>query len=224
MNHLSFKEHLFITEARDPGKKYNEVQAKGVVEKVILALEGTDSAAWTRVARRYARLEASLKALAEQRDVLNTKLKKEVSGLFDPSDIVMTRVVQTAQFTLTMAKEIKKKVPASEEINYEQIANALAALIPNELQPKVDEIVKMHTKVIPETEKPGVQKLSVSKEALKEGKFENFVAKVRTWVAATTNAFKKWASRYDDKLEAIERRYKFLKESADDDSAFDDIL
>jgi len=202
MEHLTFKEHLVLQEARKADGVYTEKQAKGVLERVTIALAGSESANMTKLAKRYARLEVSLKAMKEKHEEMNNLLKETVQGLFDAEDIVLTRVVETAQFTLTMAKEIQKTEP-TKSVDYEKIAGELAKLIPDELQAKIDEITKQYTTLIPP--KPPVKKLSVSKEVVKEGIFDN-VTKLKNWAARMLKQFSSWASGYDSKLNALKKK------------------
>lgn len=202
MTYITFKEHLTLLEARKEGGVYTEKQVKGVLERVTIALEGTESANMTKVAKRYARLEVSLKAMKEKHEKLNEQLKETVQGLFDAEDVVLTRVVETAQFTLTMAKEIKKTEP-TKSIDYEKIAAELAKLIPAELQEKIDEITKQYTNLIPP--KDPVKKLSVSKEVVKEGIFDS-VVKLKTWAMSMLKKATSWAAGYDSKLNALKKQ------------------
>lgn len=204
MEHLSFKEHLQLMEARQSGVTYTEKQVKGVVDKVTASLSGSQSANMTKLAKRYARLEASLAAMKEKHDELNTKLKGEVQGLFEAEEVVRTRVVETAQFTLTMAKEIQKAGTTSTEVDYKAIIAALTVLIPDELQSKVDSITEKYTKVIDVPAKPPVKKLSVSKElgALKEGLLDSMISKFGSFV----KSIRSWANRYDGKLNALKKK------------------
>jgi primosomal protein N'' len=199
---LTFKEHLFLTEARDPDVKYSEKQVKGALDRVTAALSGSASGAMTKLAKRYARLEASMAAMKEKHAELNARLKEDVAGLFDAEDVVLTRVVETAQFTLTMAKEIPKK-EGGKEVDYEKIAAALAELVAPELQAKVDEITAQYTKTL--DPKPPVKKLTVSKEVVKEGLLDD-LGRLRDWAARLLKSVSSWASRYDDRLDALRRK------------------
>ena len=161
----SFKEHLALMEARGGGRKYTEKQVKGVLDKVTVTLQGAEAGSMTKLLKRYARLEASMKAMKEKHEILNTRLKDDIQEMFNAEDVVVTRVVETAQFTATMAKEIQK-TEGSKEVDYEKIIAALSALISEELQPRIDGIIEKYTKIIPP--KAPVKRLSVSKEVVKE--------------------------------------------------------
>jgi len=194
MSHLTFKEHLFLYEARQPGVKYTEKQVKGVLDRVTATLSGTDAANMTKLAKRYARLEASMKAMKEKHDELNARLKGDVADLFEAEEVVLTRVVETAQFTLTMAKEIKKA--DTEEVDYQSIVTALSALVSDELQPRVESIIAKYTKTVPAKEP--IKRLSVSKEVVKEGLMD--------WVAGFLKSIMSWATRYDMKLDRLKEK------------------
>lgn len=190
---------LELNEARQKGVTYTEKKVKNVVDKVTATLSGTQSASMTKLAKRYARLEASMKAMKEKHDELNARLKEDVQGLFDAEDVVLTRVVETAQFTLTMAKEIKK-TEGSVSVDYEKIIAALSVLIPDELQHKIDQITEKYTTIIPP--KDPVKRLSVSKEVVKEGLLDTIKNKAMALYRAMTS----WATRYDKKLNNLKKQ------------------
>lgn len=205
MKHLTFKEHLFLTEARSPDAKYTEKQAKGVLDRVTATLKGSDAANMTKLAKRYARLEASMAAMKEKHAELNARLKEDVADLFNAEDVVLTRVVETAQFTLTMAKEIQK-TEGSKEVDYASIIAALSALISEELQPRVEQIIEKYTKTIPP--KPPIKKLSVSKEITNEGLLDT----IKRMAASFLKSIKSWASRFDSKLLKLKQQLNNLRE------------
>ena len=202
MNYPTFKEHLTLLEARKSGVKYTEKQVKNVLDKVTATLSGTESASMTKLAKRYARLEASMKAMKEKHEELNTKLKGDVQGYFDAEDVVLTRVVETAQFTLTMAKEVQKG-EGTKTVDYEKVIAALSALIPEELQSRVDSITEKYTTIVPP--KAPIKRLSVSKEVVSEGLLEK--------AAAFFKSIMSWATRFDGKLEALKRKAGMVNES-----------
>lgn len=201
----TFKHHLEVLnllEARQPNVKYTEKQVKNVLERVTATLSGSDSANMTKLAKRYARLEVSMKAMKEQHETLNAKLKGDVQGLFDAEDIIYTRVVETAQFTLTMVKEVQK-TEGTTEVDYKSIVAALTALVSEDLQGKVEEIIAQYTKVVPP--KAPIKKLTVSKEVgapLAEGFLETLKNKAIRLLKSITG----WATSYDNKLDALKKK------------------
>lgn len=198
MDFPTFKEHLILTEARAPGVKYTEKQVKNVLDKVTATLKGSDAANMTKLAKRYARLEASMKAMKEKHDVLNQRLKGDFENLFDAEDVVLTRVVETAQFTLMMSKEIQK-TEGSKEVDYNSIIAALSALIPDELQSRIDMITEKYTKMVPP--KAPIKRLTVSKEVapIKEGIMDTIVKTAKRFLESMLL----WGHRYDRKLASL---------------------
>lgn len=201
MGYLSFKEHLFLYEERRSDIKYTEKQVKGILDRVTTTLAGTEAANMTKMAKRYARLEVSLKALKEKHEELNTRLKGDTQGLFNAEDVILTRVVETAQFTLTLAKEVKKA--DTTEVNYDAIIAALTVLIADELQSKVDMIIEKYTTAVPAKEP--AKRLSVSKEVVKEGFFD-FTTKLKKMATSLYDSLMSWAGRYDAKLDRLKEK------------------
>ena len=201
--HLTFKEHLTLLEARAPGVKYTEKQVKNVLDKVTATLKGSDAANMTKLAKRYARLEVSMKAMKAKHEELNSRLKGDFDNLFDAEDVVLTRVVETAQFTLMMSKEIQK-TEGSKEVDYDKIIAALSALIPDELQNRVEMITEKYTKMIPA--KPPVKRLTVSKELapVQEGILDTIVSKAKAFLKTMLL----WGHSYDKKLDSLKRQAK----------------
>ena len=200
-----------LVEARVPGVSYTVKETKKGIERVTAKLEGSSSATLSRMAKRYVRLESSLEAMQKARDAMNERLKDEVSNLFEPEEAVLTRVVETVSFSLTMAKEIEKEVPESVKRDYEKIAAELTKLIPEELQSKIEEITALYSTITPASTKPGIKKLSVS--ALDEG----LLTTVKKVVAAVTKAlrqFRTWATSYDNKIDDLKNRLQEVKAKA----------
>lgn len=194
-----------IAEARKPNLPYNEKMVKNKLDRVTVTLSGTDSGAMSRLAKRYERLERSLEAMKKQRDAMNERLKEDVADFFDAEEAVVTRVVETASFTLTLAKEVKKAEPALKK-DYEAIANELAKLIPEELQTKIDEITALYTTIIPP--KDPVKKLTVS--PISEGVISTVKAAIRA-IGSKLKQFLKWGSSYDKKLGDLQTKLAEVK-------------
>jgi len=206
MNYPTFKEHLVLLEARKDSAKYTEKQVKGALDRVTAKLSGTESASMTKLARRYARLDASIKKMKEEHDALNTRLKGDIQDYFNAEDVVLTRVVETAQFTLTMAKEVQKGEP-TKQIDYEKVIAALSALIPDELQSRVDMITEKYTTIVPP--KPPIKRLTVSKEVNEEVLEEGIIERAKAFFKSIMS----WATRFDSKLDKIKKMAGMVNEA-----------
>ena len=208
---MLIQELLKLYEERQKGWTYAEKRAKvpkgaptdavGAIEKVVLSLEGNDSAAVTRLAKRYDRLDISAKLLKDRRDALNANMKMLGDTLFDAEDALVTRIVETASYTVMLtASEKGADKPKKEVVDYEAAYKALAELVP-ELTEQAKAILAKYTEMIQAKDTP--MALKVKPKAISEGLVE--VAK-RAWRAfvATVTA---WGKSYDKKLDAIQTKY-----------------
>lgn len=207
MEKMTFRETMILSEARKPDLVYKEKVVKNKVDRVIVELEGSQSGAMTRLASRYDRLEKAIKKMGEKRDELNAKIKEQVEELFAPEDVVLTRVVETVSFTMTLSKLVKSEEQEPKKVvKYDKIAEELAKLIPDELQAQVDAIVAKYTEISIAAEKsPALRVKSKVDESLNEGVFDLFKSigsKIAKWLKDTA----KWAVSYDKKLDALKKK------------------
>lgn len=205
---LTLKERLLIEEETAERKRrsdltYVEKKVKDQLDRVIVELNGNESGAITRLASRYDRLDKAIKVMGKKRDELNAKIKGEAEELFAAEDVVLTRVIETVSFTLTVSK--KSKVPDKVQVDYESIAAELAKLIPEELQAKVEEITAAYTKITPQADKSPA--LSV-KAKVNEGLLADLGAGIVKIVRSLIKSVTSWALKYDRKLAALKRTAK----------------
>jgi chromosome segregation ATPase len=189
-----------LNEARQPQWAYTEKRVKGALDKVILALDGSDSGVITRLAKRYERLDKSAKLLKEKRDEVNTAIKDLGDRIFDAEDAVASRIIETVSYTvmLTAAEKAEQKKPTA-KIDFESAYSELAKLIP-ELTEKVDEIRAKYTEMIQPTDTP--VKLRV-KTKVQEGLLDMVKAMWSKFMASIGQ----WARSYDSKLDAIKAKF-----------------
>ena len=189
-----------LNEARVKGWPYQEKRhAKtGELQKVILELSGSDSAAMTRLAKRYMRLDASMKKAQDMRNELNATAKAMGDQLFDANDVVVTRIIETVQYTLqlTAAQKAEHKEP-KKSINYEAAFKALAALVP-ELEEQAKALIEAHTELVPPKDTPTALKVSV-----KEGLWDGITKVLKQF----TRKMMDWAKGYDKKLADIKKAF-----------------
>jgi hypothetical protein len=178
---------------------YIEKQVKGQIDRVIVELKGNESGAMTRLAARYDRLDKAIKKMGEKKNELNEKLKGEVEELFAAEDIVLTRVVETVSFTMTVSK--KQKQADKTTIDFEKIAEELAKLIPEELEEQVNEIYKAFTKITPQPDKSPALRVNAK---IEEGVVE-IASKFLTFVKLVMKKVLTWSKKYDQKLDALKK-------------------
>lgn len=207
MSKTTFKEVIVLSEARDPDLKYTEKVVKNKIDRIIVELSGNPSGVMSRLTSRYDRLDKAIKTMSVKRNEMNEQIKDTVTELFNAEDIVLTRVVETVSFTLTLSKLVK----ASEQnpktvVDYESIAKDLAALIPAELQAQVEEITKKYTAISLAADKsPALRIKNKNDDKLDEGimdSLKSLATKIKAWAKSTV----KWAVSYDKKLAELKAR------------------
>jgi len=205
MEHLTLKEHMMISEADELRKrrtdlKYVEKEAKKQVEKVIVELNGAESGVLTKLASRYERLDKAIKVMTEKKNELNADIKAKVEDLFAAEDVILTRVIETCSFTLTVSK--REKQDDKTTVDYEAIAKALQGLITEELQPQVDEIIKTFTVIEKREDKSPALRV---KAKVNEGLLSDLAASVVSLIKKMVKSVASWAPKFDKKLAAVKK-------------------
>jgi hypothetical protein len=194
----SFKN--FLIEARKAGVNIDEEKTKGVVTKLIATLEGNEAGQFTKVARQYHSILKALKKLEAKKDELNASLKDTIGTTFDAElDKFTTRVVQSAKFAATLAKEtppedVKEKV----EVNYELLVEGLMKLLTDDLKPAAEKLLEGATK----RWKPDPRSPNLSVKALDEGVMDTLGG----WYRAAKEFLQKAYARFDKNLASLEKQ------------------
>lgn len=195
-----------LTEQEEAGRraefKYIEKKVKDRLDKVTLVLSGSHSSAATRLARRYDRLDKTAKLLKEKRDELNAKVKGLGDSLFDAEDELITRVIDTVSYTITLsaAEKAEYKQP-TKKIDFEAAYKALSELVP-ELQQKAEEILNQYTALVPPTDTPTRLRVK-SKTEVTEG----LLTTIKTAVSGFISKIKSWGKSYGKKLDDIKEKF-----------------
>jgi hypothetical protein len=189
-----------LVEARQGNWKYTEKRVKGALDKVTLELEGADSGAMTRLAKRYERLDKSAKLLKEKRDQLNAAVKEVGDRIFDAEDALATRIIDTISYTvmLTASEKAESKKPTA-KVDYESAYAELARLVP-ELIEQADKIRAKYTEMIPPKDTPVGLRV---KAKVQEGLLDFVKAQWSKFM----DQMRMWGRSYDDKLSAIKAKY-----------------
>lgn len=201
MTILSFKETVILNEARRSNLKYIEKKAGDSLDRVITTLEGTESATMSKLAGRFKRLEQAIKRMSTARDELKNKLKDDVAEYFNADEILLTRVVETVSFTLTLSKTptIKEKTV----YDHEKIAEELTKLVEKGLEEKVKEIYETYKKVTPA--KLGTPTIDADAK-ITEG-ISTYFSKFVDYMKKLTKSVTSWAVTYDKQLEALRKQF-----------------
>lgn len=203
MDNLTLKEHLFFEEERTrrPDLKYTEKEVKKQVERVIVDLEGSESGVLTRLASRYDRMVKAIKVMTEKKNELNADIKAKVEDLFAAEDVILTRVIETVSFTLTVSKRAKQEDKTT--VDWESIAKALSELVEKDLQPQVDEIMNTFTTIVKQEDKsPALNVKAKVAEGLLGDLKDSLVKLIKKVVKSVSS----WAPKYDKKLAALKKQ------------------
>jgi septal ring factor EnvC (AmiA/AmiB activator) len=182
-----------LNEGRQQDLKYTEKRIKEVLDRVTVELEGNQSGVMSKLTTRYSRLDKSAKLLAARREELNEKMKESAEALFDATDAVLTRVVDTVSYTITLSKAEKAadKKPKS-STDFAAIVKELSEMVPD-LEEKIKELTKKYTELIPAKDTPAALRV---KSKLEEGILSNAWKSIKSF----TSKIMSWASSYDKRL------------------------
>jgi outer membrane murein-binding lipoprotein Lpp len=166
-----------ISEARLPDYDYQ--QGDGEVK---VSLASHKSQVYTKMAQKANRI----KELKAEIDQLESEFKQEsrenVNDLFDATDAVNTRVVETLQFVFTLSKDPK----ATEAPQYKKIMEELAQhLLPEQIA-VLENLKKQYVTV---TQKAPALRITPLGESALGGFFAKF-----------KNLVLNWCAKYDQKL------------------------
>ena len=216
----TFKAALVLSEARRKDLTYIQKVVKNKIDRVTVELEGSESGVLTKLAARFDRLGQAITKMAEKQEEIKGTLKDRVTDLFDAEDVILTRVAETASFTLTLSKMIAgKDLDSKKIVDYEKIANELATLIPTELEAQVKAVYDKYTET--RIEQDRLPAIRVKKKDLDESattddeefewgpaelkQQESFFKKISGWFERLKRSVASWAVKYDQKLNNLKR-------------------
>jgi hypothetical protein len=195
----------YIAEARKEDKTYKEEKTKGLVDKVILELEGSDAGTATKLAKRFHRLKKSISRLQEAEKELEPKLRGLVDGAFDEAkDIFVTRTLATAQFTITIAK--KQAAKDKSEVSYDKVLEGISALLDADLQVKLKELIEANTRRwVADPPKAGMTVKPIEEGVVDaaKGALSSMITKLEGFIAKLKTRFQAWGKQYDAKLDSL---------------------
>jgi hypothetical protein len=198
-----------LFEARRKDVNYLETKVKGVLTKVTAQLSGIDAANVSRLMTRYKRVEETLEAIQQRRNALNAETKELANDLFDAEEVFVTRVIETAAYTIT----VTKFTPASEkpkkfEVDYEAAFKELLTLVP-ELEEKGKQILAKYKTAVEQKDSGGALKYTDNREGEKLD--EGLIGMA---IKSFLRSIFEWSHSYDSKLEAFRRKYGLKKIAA----------
>jgi hypothetical protein len=126
--------------------EYKEKKVAGLLDRVTAKLAGKKSEIFTKMAKRYKKIDNAIKFLGEEREQLNEKVKMHMGEMFDAEDEVLTRVIESVSLTATLSKRTPASTKEVESFDTEGFISALYETLP-ELENQLNELVKRFTVV-----------------------------------------------------------------------------
>lgn len=173
--------------------------AEKIVDRVIVELTGSERGTWLRGLRRWKRLDDLIKKAQAKQVSMQPKFKDDAIQLFAAQDEVLTRVVEVAEFTLTLKKQI---VPEDKvNVEYEAVVKELQEAMP-ELEEKLKELIAKYT-VITKGSKPEKPAMTIG---VTEGLIGDAAKAFKKMATDFLRAMKLWGKSFDKKLNALKKR------------------
>jgi len=190
------KELLALSEERDPALQYTEKLVKNKIDRVIVSLTGNQSGRFTKLVKQYKDVKEEMEALETVRGALNETIKEELVPLFNATDEVYTRVVETVGASLVLSKRVAESTKTTTD--YEKIYAAMVELVGEDLKTKLEELKKAFTETSKVAEKsPGLR------VDIKEGVIKSIVSLIKGIISKFTTGLNGWLGTYDRKLDKL---------------------
>lgn len=181
-----------MSEARNPEYEYSEKTVKGKLDKVILNLSNQKASAFTKLVAPYAELKKRVDELTEQQKELNAKIKEAAEDLFDATDVVYTKVVETASLTVNISK---KTTDEKVTIDYEAVVLKLMEMVP-ELSVQIEKLIAAHTTISENTKSPAMR-VSIKENSL------SWIKPIADFARKIKSKIMQWSSKYGSELEEL---------------------
>lgn len=123
--------------------KYTEKKVSGLLDRVTATLSGKKSEIFTKMAKRYKKIDNAIKVLGEEREMLNEKVKNHMGEMFDAEDEVLTRVIESVSLTATLSKRTPASTKQVETFDTEGFMTALYQALPD-LEDQLNELVNRY--------------------------------------------------------------------------------
>ena len=198
-----------LTEARRKDLPYTEKKTKGAIDKVIVELSGKESEKFTKLASKFKNLRKKTDELSAETDNLNREVKDLAIDLFDATDEVYTRIVETVSMTISISKREPDSLQRTEKVDYEKIIKEIQALVPG-LSDKIDEIIKANTEVKEEMKTAKAPQLRVK---MNEGLGDDVIKFLKNIGKRLIQSVRPWAREFDRKAKDIKKRIEALPDT-----------
>ena len=200
-----------VTEDRDPDIEYEERRGKKTVtpeektspediDRVIAYLEGGESGKYTRLANQLRDVMVQLGQLKEiEKDLKDQFRNDAMEELFDVSDEMYTRVIETVSLTIQVSKASTRTSKKFDEAGF---IKELLVMYPD-MTKKIKKLKNKYTKVKMSNIAPRL-KVDVKEATGDKNLWQKFI----NWIDNLTKQFKSWLRSYDYRLKTLRNNLK----------------
>lgn len=191
-----------VDEARKTGSP--DVEYIDDNDKVTVKLKGAESSPITKLSNQYMEIKKLEKELKDKKDALTPEIKDAIDELFDASDALKTKYIETVKNIITITKDISPS--EKEEFDAEGFFSELSELVDKEIYQTLLDIKEKYTNI----KKSSGRRGSIRDVKVKENNHNdsNFAKKLKNWVTDYVRKINRKISSFDNKLEKLKRKYK----------------
>ncbi len=184
----------------DEEVSYKEKKVSGALDRVTAVLSGSKSGVFTKIAKRYKRIDTLLGKLSEEREKLNEQVKEKVADHFNEAELgLLTLVVESVSMTATLSKRTPSSTVDVEHFDAEAALNELAETLP-EIAEQIEFLRKKHTIVSQVSKEAKSPALRVKfNESFEDDKVQEYAELVNRKVGLEVK-------KISDKLERIKQK------------------
>jgi septal ring factor EnvC (AmiA/AmiB activator) len=180
---------------------YKEKKVKDVLDRVTVELSGSYSGSMSRLTSRYAKLDRQAKLMTERRNEVNAEMKEVSQRLFDAEDEVLTRVIETVSYTITLTKAEKAADKESKKtVDYSAILKELSKMVP-ELEEKIKDLTEKYTEISEAKDTP-------TQLRIKSKVDEGMIGRAWAWTKTFLDSITVWGKGYDARLDKLKELAK----------------
>lgn len=179
--------------------KTKKAEEAGDFDSVTAQLSGMKEKIPNKLAEKSLELKNTIEALENERTQLHSTIGEGSKAIFDASDAVLTRYIETSKAIITLSKETQDTVSQEEVIDYATVLQEIYKLVNKKLIPEIELIVKNNTKIVEKVKKGSATKVMVR---TKEPKIESVEL-----VEVESNETEQWLETYKDKVMARMSQY-----------------
>lgn len=201
-----------VEEDRQPDIQYTTVNASGKptedydkIVKVIANLKSHNAGKTTKLAKEFETMLQQKKAIDTDLEKLKDKSREVFDELYSSSDLIWTRVLETAKVTISLSRDtVQKKI----NFNAEMFIDKILAIAP-ELTAQIVLLQKECTSEKVSNKKSVVDvklKDQEKAESVQTESVHNFFKDAMKYVTKIKNQVMSWVKGYDKKLDTIEKQ------------------